>query len=78
MISDTLSDAAATIREYLATSDAYKDMPASTEKLIHDALEAMDAARIHLDAPPSDDADEMRPPTEDETLTLGPRAELRR
>lgn len=53
MISDILSDAAANIREYLNTCDAYAEMPHRTANLIYTALEKMDEARIELDTPPS-------------------------
>ena len=55
MISDILSDCAASIREHLETCDAYRDMPPHVANLIYTALVAMDEARIELDTPPSDE-----------------------
>lgn len=51
MISDTLSDAAADVRDYLRLMpDTYADREA--RGLIDRALEAMDTARVFLDMPP--------------------------
>lgn len=51
MISDTLSDASAAIVEQL-DMDCYRKMPIEGKKLIFDALDAMQKARIYLDTPP--------------------------
>lgn len=62
MISDTLSDGAAAIREYLAhegTKDCYRDPAIKAE--IDQVLAAMDALREKLDAPPPNmEAQELR------------------
>ena len=52
MISDTLSDAAATVRDYLRIEpETYADRQARA--LIDKALQAMDTARTFLDTPPA-------------------------
>lgn len=52
MISDIFSDAAVQIHEYLET-ETYRGLDAKTGHLIRAALVAMEAARIHLDTPPT-------------------------
>lgn len=54
MISDTLSDAACEIREYL-TNMPHVYKPGAALDAINHALEAMEAARVILDTPPEDD-----------------------
>lgn len=52
MIGDTLSDAAATVRDYLRIEpETYADRQARA--LINNALQAMDRARDYLDTPPA-------------------------
>ena len=51
MISDTLSDAAATIREYLRVCpDTYSEPSILSQ--VQAVLASMDALRVRLDAPP--------------------------